>query len=109
MAKTKHDPIDDVILIDKTLQKAERSPDYQSVYSNNIHLSVSLFDFSLVFGEITDDRSDNGMNVVNQKVRVVLSKEMTKVLWRLLDRNLAAYEKQYGQINIPVRVDNEEN
>jgi hypothetical protein len=88
------------VLIDKSQQATEKSPDFMAIYANNVHMGISLFDFSLIFGEVTDAEKD-GKVVVNQKVRVILSKEMAKVLSALLAQNVAAYEEEYGTIVVP--------
>ena len=89
------------VLINKQEQATKQSDDFVRIYSNNIHLSASIFDFSLVFGEITDEQTEDGKSIVEQKARVILSKEMTKVLLALLDANIKAYEEQFGEIIIP--------
>ncbi len=88
------------LLIDKSKQLTKQSSDYMNVYANNVHMAMSLFDASLIFGEIVGEEVD-GKNVVNQKVRIILSKEMTKVLAELLVRNVRAYEAQFGEIVVP--------
>jgi hypothetical protein len=86
------------VLINKKEQAVRKSDDFQRIYANNVHLSASIFDFSLTFGEITDDETPEGKSIVEQSVRIVLSKEMTKVLSALLDTNIKAYEEHYGEI-----------
>lgn len=88
------------LLLKKDRQETVKSPEYISIYSNNIQLMASVFDFSLTFGEMTDEVI-GGQAVVNQKARVILSKEMTKVLWALLDTNIKSYESQFGEILLP--------
>jgi len=88
------------LLINKKKQPNVKSPDFISIYANNVQLEGSVFDFALSFGEMTPEIK-NGMHVVNQKARVILSKEMTKVLSALLNANIAAYEKQFGEIVLP--------
>ncbi len=88
------------ILINKDEQSTTESPDFINIYSNNVHLTASIFDFSLIFGEITGEKQD-GKNLVKQKARVILSKELTKVLAQLLVANVKAYEEQFGEIKLP--------
>jgi hypothetical protein len=88
------------LLASKASQEAVKSPDYLSVYANNVHLAASVFDFALTFGEMTEE-SKNGRTIINQKVRVILSKEMTKVLLALLQTNIQGYEEQFGEIVLP--------
>jgi hypothetical protein len=88
------------LLIDKTGQASRKAEGYITIYANNVQLTASVFDFSLTFGEITDEKQDD-KNVISQKARVILSKEMTKVLAVLLGRNVSAYEEIYGEIVLP--------
>jgi hypothetical protein len=90
------------IFIDKNEQATKQSADFVNVYANNVHLSASMFDFSLTFGEVTEEKRGE-QNVVNQKVRIILSKEMTKVLMMLLSENVKAYENEFGEIKIPTQ------
>lgn len=88
------------VLIDKNEQSTRQKEGFINIYANNVHLTASIFDFSLTFGEITGEKQD-GKNLVEQKARVILSKEMTKVLAELLAGNIKAYEEQFGEIKIP--------
>ena len=74
------------------------SPNFVKIYSNNIQMTITLWDMSLMFGEIGETK--DGKVTIEQKVKVNLSKEMTKALSNLLNRNLAAYESQFGEIKM---------
>lgn len=94
------------VLINKDDQITVKSDDFISIYANNVHLRISIFDFSITFGEVTDDKQD-GKNIVKQKAKIILTKEMTKVLLALLGSNVKAYEDTFGEIIIPIPQDGE--
>src|SRR5262245_46457594 len=73
------------------------SPEFKKLYVNNVLLSASNWDMSLTFGEIIGI-DEKGLSVVEQKVKLNLSKEFMKALSNLLSANLEKYEKAFGEI-----------
>ncbi|MGD9562557.1 MAG: DUF3467 domain-containing protein [Pyrinomonadaceae bacterium] len=69
------------------------------IYANNVGLGVSNWDMSLTFGEIVGT-NDKGQPIVEQKVKVNMSKEFVKALTNLLHANMLAYEKKFGEIKM---------
>lgn len=76
------------------------APDFSSIYANNVVMSISQWDVAVVFGEIAGQAPD-GKSVVIQRLKVNMSKELAKVFKYLLEAHLTAYEKQFGEIQIP--------
>ncbi len=74
-----------------------RTDRFRSFYANNLALSFSLYDCSLMFGEITGIQHD-GKPVVEEVFRVTMSREVTKSLLKSLKASIEAYEKQFGEI-----------
>ena len=80
-------------------EKFVRNPDFKTVYSNNVQMSVSLWDMSLVFGEIGEIK--DGEIEILQSVKISLSREMAKAVLMMLARNIGFFESQFGEIKIP--------
>jgi Protein of unknown function (DUF3467) len=79
----------------------QRSDAFRSYYSNHTTFNVSAFDFALTFGEILN--AVDGHLYVDQKVRVVMSPLHAKILAHIMSSNIATFEKQFGEIKIPVQ------
>jgi uncharacterized protein DUF3467 len=75
------------------------SEDFFSYYANSIAVSMSMWDVRFVFGEHIGEQ--DGKAVIEESVRILLSREIAKVLHKLLTDQIAAYEKMYGVIKIP--------
>jgi hypothetical protein len=73
---------------------------FQQVYANNIQIGFSAFDMALAFGQIKGQQDDKP--VIEESVRIMLTRELAKVLVGLLINNINAYEQQFGEIKIPV-------
>lgn len=76
-----------------------RDEDFFSYYANSVSLSLSMWDVRLVFGEHIGDQ--DGKAVIEESVRIILSRELAKVVNKILTDQLAAYEKKFGVIKIP--------
>jgi hypothetical protein len=79
-----------------------RSEDYFRYYANSIAINMSGWDVGLIFGEIAGDR--DGKAVIEESVKILISRETAKVLNKILTDQIAKYEKVYGVIRIPVPV-----
>lgn len=89
--------IEQLGLRNKADQHNAKSEAFVKVYANNVMLSASNWDMSLVFGEIIG-LAEDGMPVVEQKVKVNMTREFIKALRNLLTVNLDLYEKHFGEI-----------
>jgi Protein of unknown function (DUF3467) len=85
-------------LREQNSQISNKGDGFTKIYANNIEMNVTHWDMSLIFGEIVGEEGDKP--IVEQKVKVNMSKEFTKALLNLLTVNIAAYEKQYGEITV---------
>lgn len=72
---------------------------FQTVYANNVAIGFSAFDMSITLGEIVGE--EDGKPVVEETVKVLLTREMGKVFSRLLSNNIEAFEKNFGKIIVP--------
>lgn len=89
------------------IQQAERviatqSPEFRSVYANNVQVITNFFDTAMTFNEMLGMQGD--ALSVEQKVRVVLSLAQVKLLAMSLLQQLEAYEKEFGVIQIPEKI-----
>lgn len=82
-----------------TDQKRVLSDDFISMYANNVSVSISIWDLSLTFGVIIGE--EDGKPVIEETIKIFMTREMAKVMNRLLTHHIAEYEKKYGTINIP--------
>lgn len=73
-----------------------RGDDLPTIYSNNLHLRVTQWDFELRFGQITDVEGDQLR--VRQMVRVYMSPQHIKVVAGLLTSQVENYERLFGPI-----------
>jgi hypothetical protein len=76
-----------------------RTERFQQVYANNVQIGFSSFDMALSFGQIVGDQ--DGKAVIEEMTRVIVTREIGKLLIGLLMANVANYEQQYGEIRIP--------
>jgi hypothetical protein len=76
-----------------------QSEDFFSYYANSIAVNMSMWDVRFIFGEHVGEQ--DGKAVIEESVRILLTREMAKALNKLLTEQLAAYEKKFGVIKIP--------
>ena len=77
-----------------------RNPNrFQSIYANNVTISFSSFDMSITFGEVAGEQ--DGKPIVEEAIKVTLTREMGKAFSRLLTANIEAFEKSFGKIVVP--------
>jgi hypothetical protein len=78
--------------------KLTSAADYRDGYANSVQVRMSVWDFFLVFGTMTQDSPDE-LNVKNFQ-GVYLSPQQAKALWNVLGHNLAQYEQTFGSITL---------
>ena len=72
------------------------SPQLASYYANSTDILMSVYDLVLTFGQM---RSATATKVVvEQQARISMSPQHMKVLTRLLNEKLSAYEATFGTI-----------
>src|SRR5262249_22677501 len=74
------------------------TPDYRDGYANSVQVRMSVWDFLLVFGTLSQD-SPNEINVRNFQ-GIYLSPQQAKALLNVLGHNVAQYEQTFGPITL---------
>jgi hypothetical protein len=78
--------------------KLTNSADYRDGYANSVQVRMSVWDFFLVFGTMSQDSPDE-LNVKNFQ-GIYLSPQQAKALWNVLGHNLSQYEQTFGSITL---------
>ena len=73
-----------------------RSAEFRVVYANSVRFATAPWDFSLVFGQTIVDQIDD-LHIEDQ-VTISLSPQTAKAMADILNKNLADYERQFGEI-----------
>ena len=71
---------------------------YRDNYANSVQVRMSVWDFFLVFGTMSQDVPDE-LTVQNFQ-GIYLSPQQAKALWNILGNNLAQYEQAFGTITL---------
>ena len=75
--------------------------DFREGYSNSVQIRVSVWDFLLLFGTMTQP-AQNLVEIHNFQ-GVYLSPQQAKALWNVLGQNVTQYEKAFGEIKLDPR------
>jgi hypothetical protein len=81
---------------------AVQSPQYVSVYANNVQVTTNYFDTAMIFSEMLG--AQENVLSVEQKVRVVISLPQLKLLALSLIQQIDAYEKRFTAIQLSPEV-----
>ncbi len=73
--------------------------DVPSYYANAVRVMVSMFDFTLMVGQV-GYREDGNLEM-REALRLNLSPQHAKALAILLTRRVADYEEEMGEIPLP--------
>lgn len=76
--------------------------DYREGYANSVQVRMSVWDFLLVFGTMSQEKADE-LNVKNFQ-GIYLSPQQAKALLNVLGHNLAQYEQTFGTIALDQQV-----
>jgi hypothetical protein len=87
--------------IDATRIQISQTPDYRDGYSNSVQVRMSVWDFQLVFGTMSQEAADQMHFHAFQGV--YLSPQQAKALLHVLGQNLAQYEQDFGPIVLEPR------
>ena len=75
------------------------SPDYFSVYANDIQVQTSPWDMRFIFGEILEPATpEKTVVTVKQLGSLRISPQLAKRLVGMMAGQLMAYEKRFGEI-----------
>src|SRR5258708_14175509 len=83
---------------DQPTLKLSNTEDYRDGYANSVQVRMSVWDFFLVFGTMTQQNQEE-LTVKNFQ-GIYLSPQQAKALWNVLGHNLAQYEQPFGSITL---------
>lgn len=78
--------------------KLTNTEDYRDGYANSVQVRMSVWDFFLVFGTMTQQNAEE-LTVKNFQ-GIYLSPQQAKALWNILGHNLAQYEQTFGAVTL---------
>ena len=78
--------------------KVQNTENYRDGYANSVQVRMSVWDFLLVFGTMTQESAEE-LNVKNFQ-GIYLSPQQAKALWNVLGHNLAQYEQAFGALGL---------
>ncbi|MBI4465150.1 MAG: DUF3467 domain-containing protein, partial [Acidobacteria bacterium] len=70
--------------------RISQTSDYREGYSNSVQIRVSVWDFLLLFGTMTQTAPDSIQ--IHNFQGIYLSPQQAKALWNVLGQNVAQYE-----------------
>ena len=72
--------------------------DYREHYANSVQVRVSLWDFFLMFGVVSQNAPD--VVNINNFEGIYLSPQQAKALMNVLQQNVIQYESTFGEIKL---------
>jgi hypothetical protein len=101
------DQEDQIITRDMQTIPVKRAEQFVEIYANYVSLSTAAWNVTVMFGRAVTDDPNNPY--IEQRLSAALSPQTAKALMHLLQRNIATYEQQYGEIRyIPLPQSTEE-
>jgi hypothetical protein len=79
----------------------DRAPDYRESYANSVQIRVNLWDFFLMFGNISQTSQENVQ--IHNFQGVYISPQQAKALLNVLQQNVGQYEAAFGEIRLEPR------
>ncbi len=83
---------------DQPTLKLTTTENYRDDYANSVQVRMSVWDFFLVFGTMSQENPDE-LTVRNFQ-GIYLSPQQAKALWNVLGNNLAQYEQTFGTLSL---------
>lgn len=80
------------------LQKVVGSKDTPAFYANAVHIMVSVYDFTVVLGQV--GFAADGTPEMREAARLNLSPQHAKALASVLAKRVSDYERQFGRISL---------
>jgi len=80
----------------------ESTPDYRDHYANSVQVRVSVWDFFLVFGTLSQQQESQQVEIKNFQ-GIYLSPQQAKALAGVLHQNVSQYEAAFGEIQLEAR------
>jgi hypothetical protein len=81
---------------DQTTVKVSNTDNYRDSYANSVQVRMSVWDFFLVFGTMSQESTDE-VQIKNFQ-GIYLSPQQAKALCSVLAHNLAQYEQTFGAL-----------
>jgi hypothetical protein len=88
--------------VQQLLPESVRSDKFVSFYSNNTFLDVTPWDFKFIFGSFQKSETPGKMPRVENMVEIIMSPQHAKALLGVLNHHVQEYEKQIGEIKLPM-------
>jgi hypothetical protein len=79
----------------------DKAPDYREGYANSVQIRVNLWDFFLMFGNISQTAQES-VHIHNFQ-GVYVSPQQAKALLNVLQQNVSQYESAFGEIRLEPR------
>jgi flagellar protein FlaG len=79
----------------------DKAPDYREGYANSVQIRVNLWDFFIMFGNISQTAQDSVH--INNFQGVYVSPQQAKALLNVLQQNVSQYESAFGEIRLEPR------
>jgi len=79
----------------------DKAPDYREGYANSVQIRVNLWDFFIMFGNISQTAAEN-VHIANFQ-GIYVSPQQAKALLNVLQQNVAQYENAFGEIRLEPR------
>jgi flagellar protein FlaG len=79
----------------------EKAPDYREGYANSVQIRVNLWDFFLMFGNISQTSPENVQ--IHNFQGIYMSPQQAKALLGVLQQNVSQYETAFGEIRLEPR------
>ena len=78
--------------------KLSRTENYRESYANSVQVRMSVWDFFLGFGTMSQNAPDEV--TLSNFQGIYLSPQQAKALWNVLGHNLAQYEQTFGSLSL---------
>ena len=79
----------------------DKAPEYREGYANSVQIRVNLWDFFLMFGNISQTEAENVR--IHNFQGVYVSPQQAKALLNVLQQNVSQYEAAFGEIRLEPR------
>ena len=76
----------------------EKAPEYREHYANSVQIRVSLWDFFLTFGVVSQSAPER-VSIHNFQ-GIYVSPQQAKALLNILQQNINQYEGAFGEIKL---------
>jgi flagellar protein FlaG len=74
------------------------TPEYREGYANSVQVRVSVWDFLLIFGRLQQQTPSEVE--IHHFQGIYLSPQQAKALLKILEQNVAQYEKAFGEVKL---------